>query len=169
MEYEWSNVRMQVKSFICYQETEPMKKLFLLPILALIAISASYQDSMDPDKWIGMWKMDKHTYLIKEAIKGKIKDVEHECDFGVHFPILQISADNSFSIKHKGKVIEKGNWGFKAPDTLWLKNRKALPADPLVNLEDRRIQVIKVSGSELQLKEHQCSQKFIGTSVYKKL
>lgn len=146
-----------------------MRKILPLAIILSSFIILSFQKTIDPDKLPGMWKMDKHTYLIKEAINGKIKDVEHECDFGVHFPILQISADNSFSIKLKGKVIEKGNWGFKAPDTLWFKNRRELPDDPLLILDDRKIQVIKVSGSELLLKEHQCKEKFIGTSVYKRL
>ncbi|MCC7302075.1 MAG: hypothetical protein IT233_05490 [Bacteroidia bacterium] len=145
-----------------------MKKLFLYSIGGLL-LFAFTQKAIDPHNLVGLWKMDKHTYIIKEMVKGKDKDVEHECDFGIHLPMLQISKDSTYSIKLKGKVIEMGKWTFRGTSTLKFYDCKDMPDDPAVTIDPREMEVLKASSSELRLKEYQCSQKFIGTSVYKKL
>ncbi len=146
-----------------------MKKLLLCLSIPFLILAFTTQKAIDPDNLIGVWKMEKHSYFIKEAVNGKVKDIEKVCDFGIHFPILQLSKENTYSIKLKGKLIEMGAWKFKAPDTIHFFNRKDMPDDPLIVLDDRKINVIKANSSELRVKEHQCSERVAGQSIYGKV
>src|SRR3972149_470307 len=120
-----------------------MKTIHLLLLTLAFALFAFVQKAIDPDNLTGVWKMEKHSYFIKEAVNGKVKDIEKVCDFGIHFPILQLSKENTYSIKLKGKLIEMGSWSFKKPDTIHFYNRKDMPDDPLIVLVDRKVNVIK--------------------------
>ena len=145
-----------------------MKNIFL-SLVAFFLLSATLQKTIEKDKLIGMWKLEKHTYTVLEAVNGKEKIVEHTCDFHLHYPILQLSKENTYSIKLKGKVIEMGSWNFQAPDTISFVNRKEMPNDPLLVLDDRKVAVTKVSSSELRIMEHQCSERTAGESVFGKV
>ena len=133
----------------------------LLSFAAIWFLSVSAQKEIDGDKLIGIWKLEKHIFTEKEEKK--------QCTFHIHFPILQLSKDSTYSIKLKGKLIEMGKWTFKKNNIIWFYNCKDMPDDPSVIIKDRGSLVLSVKSSELKLMEHQCNPKISGESVYNRV